>query len=54
MPRVIPPHLHRHAPKREDFDSQEDFEEAQAHFRHRFPKVPERLIPSLYKGSRSE
>lgn len=35
-PRKLPEHLHHLAPKREDYPSQEDYEEARAYYRHRF------------------
>lgn len=53
MPRMIPAHLHQHAPRREDFQSQEDYEEALAYFRHRFRHAAQ-PTSSPSKASRSE
>jgi hypothetical protein len=32
----MPDHILKHQPKREDFQTQEEYEEAKAYFRHRF------------------
>jgi hypothetical protein len=53
MPRTLPDHLQQHAPKRSDYESREDYEEALAYFRHRFRHLA-RPTPSRSKGSRSE
>lgn len=46
MPRTLPDHLKRHAPKREDYETQEDYEEARAYFRHRVASSIPRSSPT--------
>jgi len=48
-PHALPPHILKHAPKRENFRSQEEYEEAEAYFRHRLKGLVRR---SLSKGFR--
>lgn len=36
QPRRLPEHLHRHAPRREDYPDEESYLEARDYYRHRF------------------
>jgi hypothetical protein len=52
-PRRLPEHLSQHAPKREDYPDEEEYQEALAYYRHRFRHAAQ-PTKSPSKGSPGE